>query len=370
MKRTLLSLLLVGSVSTAVFAGCNNDAIPDPSKMKPATTATATSSAPAATASVALPPMPKADPLAPTPKGLPDVKAPENNPISAERAALGKQLFFDKRLSKDGSTSCETCHVPEKGWTDGEVLSTKVGGAKAARHSPTMMNVAYNNVFYWDGRAETMEKNITAAWKGNMGAEDQAALAAKLNTIPGYLVQFKTVFGSEATPETVVKALATFVRTILNGDSAWDKAEAGDKKAVGDDEKKGFELFRNKAGCAACHAPPLYTDLDFHNVGIGMDAKEPDTGRGKITKDTKDDGKFKTPSLRSVGLHPPYLHNGSAATLEAAVDVMLSGGTKNANLDARMKKVTLTGPEKKQLMAFLKSLESPITAYPRPTLPQ
>src|SRR6185369_12663204 len=196
--------------------------------------------------------------------------------------------------------------------------------------SPTMINVGYNDVWYWDGRAETLEKNVEAAWKGQLGA-DPAAIAAALAKIPGYQVQFKTIFNGDPSPDSIAKALASFIRTIRSGGSPWDKYEKGDKKAVSEAATRGFELFRNKAGCAQCHAPPMYTDNGFHDVGIGYDKPEPDTGRGKIAKDEKLDGAFKTPSLRSVTAHAPFFHDGRSATIEDAVDYMLGGGIKDKN---------------------------------------
>jgi cytochrome c peroxidase len=332
----------------------------------------ASTSSAAPTASAApLPPMPAAPPLPATPAPLPELKATPDNPMTAEKVNLGKQLFFDKRLSKDGSASCETCHVPEKGWADGEKLSKKVGGAMNTRHSPTLWNAGYNDLFYWDGRAETLEKQIDAAWKSQMGA-DPAAIAAAIAKIPGYLVQFKTIYQSDPTGDTIVKSLAAFVRTLRSGGSAWDKYEAGDKKAVSDAAVKGFEIFRNKAGCAACHAPPLYTDNAFHNTGVGFgkDVKEPDIGRGKVTKDKKDDGAFKTPTLRSATTHPPYFHDGSGATFEEAVDFMLAGGIANDNRDARLKAaVKLSKVERENLLAFLQALEVKADGFERPKLP-
>lgn len=367
--RTLRLLIPVATAALLAALGCE-ETPPAPttaSTAKPTTTATGS----AAPTAAPLPPMPAAPPLPATPAPLPELKATPDNPLTAEKVALGKQLFFDKRLSKDGSASCETCHVPEKGWADGEKLSKKVGGAMNTRHSPTLWNVGYNDLYYWDGRAETLEKQIDAAWKGQMGA-DPAAIAAAIAKVPGYLVQFKTIYQSDPTGETIVKSLAAFVRTLRSGGSAWDKYEAGDKKAVSESAVKGFEIFRNKAGCAACHAPPLYTDNIFHNTGVGFDkdVKEPDLGRGKITKDKKDDGAFKTPTLRSATTHPPYFHDGRAASFEEAVDFMLAGGIANDNRDPRLKAaVKLSKTERDDLLAFLQALEVKADGFERPKLP-
>ncbi len=361
------------SAAFAAALGCEApQSTPSASSAKPAASTAASASASQSAAAKPLPPMPSAAPLAATPKGLPELKTPADNPQTAEKVSLGKQLFFDKRLSKDGSMSCETCHVPEKGWSDGNALSKKQNGDMNTRHSPPLWNVGYNEKYYWDGRAETLEKQIEAAWKGQMGA-DPAAIAQNIAKIPGYLIQFKTIFNTDPTSETIVKALASFVRTIQSGESAWDKFEAGDKSAVDESAKKGWDLFRNKAGCAACHAPPLFTDNGFHNTGVGFgkDVKEPDLGRGKITKDKKDDGLFKTPTLRSAETHAPYFHDGHIASFEEAVDLMLAGGIKNDNIDERLKKpVKLSKTERADLLAFLRALTVKADNYQRPKLPE
>ncbi len=219
--------LLVCAVSFSL-AACDESKL---QPQKPATTA-ATATATATVEAKPLPPMPAAAPLPTTPQQLPELKPPADNALTAEKVALGKQLFFDKRLSKDGSFSCETCHLPEKGWTDGKAFSTKADGKANTRHSPTLFNVGYNEQWYWDGRAQTLEKQIEAAWKSQMGA-DPAAAATAVGKIPGYTVQFQTIFGHDATPADVVQALGSFVRTLRSGDSPWDKYEKGDKKAVG-----------------------------------------------------------------------------------------------------------------------------------------
>jgi len=204
-----------------------------------------------------------------------------------------------------------------------------------------------------------------------MGA-DPAAVAEAIRKIPGYTIQFQTIFKHDATPADIVQALTSFVRTLRSGDAPWDKYEKGDKKAVGEDAVRGFDLFRNKAGCAGCHAPPLYTDNAFHDTGIGFDKPEPDPGRGKISKNEKENGAFKTPTLRSVTTHAPYFHDGRAATIEEAVDYMLGGAIKdkNPNLDAKLKPVKLSAKERADLLAFVKALEAPAAPFERPKLPE
>ena len=292
-----------------------------------------------------------------TPLGLPEAEAPADNPTSPERIALGKLLFFDKRLSKDGSASCETCHVHEKGWTDGLPLSTKVGGGVNTRNTPTLYNVAYLRAWYWDGRAPTLEKQIEAAWKGQMGA-DPAAVAKTIGGVEGYKPMFQKAFGADASPETIVKALGCFVRTLRSGNSPWDRYEHGDKAAVSEDAIAGYKLFTGAAHCSLCHAPPTYFDAGFHNVGVGLQKEKPDQGRGAITKDPKEMGAFKTPGLRSVTKTAPYFHDASAKTLEEAVGIMLKGGFPNPNLDEKLKPYDAKPEEVAQILAFLKALES------------
>jgi cytochrome c peroxidase len=327
-------------------------------------------------------PAPSPAPADPTARALPAVLAPADNPSTPEKVALGKQLFFDKRLSKNGDMSCETCHVPEKGWTDGNVLSKKADGSMNTRHTPTLINVGYYNEWYWDGRAPTLEGQITAAWKGQMGG-DPDAVAKKLNAIEGYKTAFEKAMGGPATAESIPKALAAFVRTIVSDDSPWDRYELKQNKtAVSEDAIKGFTVFSEVARCAQCHTPPLYSDTKYHNIGVGMDKPMPDGGRGKQleTVAQKDKqpappdarklfGAFKTPTLRSVTETGPYFHDGSGKTLEESADFLLAGGRKNPALDENLTPKELKPEEKAQLMAFLKSLTPESKPFERPTLP-
>jgi cytochrome c peroxidase len=229
--------------------------------------------------------------------------------------------------------------------------------------------VGYLTAWYWEGRAETLEKQVIAAWKGQMGG-DPDKVAADLAKIDGYKKAFKEAYAKDdISADDIVNALASYVRTVRSCNSPWDKSQNGDKAAVDESVKRGFELFRNKAGCAVCHVPPLYTDLKYHNVGIGMDKPEPDVGRSKISQDDKDKGAFKTTTLRSITLHPPYFHDGSAKTLEEAIDYMLTGGKGTDNLDSAFKKVELTPEERTDLIAFVKSLEGERPSFEKPELP-
>ena len=284
------------------------------------------------------------------------MKVPADNPMTAEKAALGRQLWFDTRLSGDGKLSCYSCHVNEKGLTDGKALGEGAFGKKLTRSSPTLWNVGYLAEWYWDGRAKTLEAQAAAAWtKVNMGASKPEEITAKLNAIPGYKKQFQKVFGQDATPDNVPKALACYMRTIISQTTAYDKS-LKDPAAMSDAAKRGYDVFK-RAKCDNCHSGVMFADQQYHNVGIGMKAATPDLGRFVVTKADKDKGAFRTPTLRDIARTAPYFHDGSAATLEEAVKIMTGGGIENENLDkVNLVKTELTADEMKDLIEFLKSL--------------
>ncbi len=305
-------------------------------------------------------PLPPAPHIPPTPAFLPKLEDPTDNPTTPEKVQLGHMLFYDKLLSKDRSMSCESCHHPELAWTEGRAVSPKVGGAMNKRNAPTMLNVAYHTSFYWDGRVATLEGVCKAAWTGQLGA-DPASIATALNTNGTYRGLFLRAFNAPPTADNIPMALAAFLRALKSGNAPFDKFEQGDKKAVSAQAKRGFEVFR-KANCALCHVPPLYTDFQFHNAGVGWDlADKRDHGRMDATKDPKDDGKFKTPTLRDIAKTAPYFHDGSVKTLDAAIDFMAVGGKKNPNLDEKLKPAKLSKKDKAALKAFLRSLSGTMT---------
>lgn len=299
--------------------------------------------------------------ILPLPAGLSgyeDMAIPADNAMTPEKVALGRQLFFDKRLSGDQSRSCYSCHVCEKGLTDG--LPKAIGAYEKAlpRHSPTLWNIGYHKEFYWDGRSGSLEKQAMAAWTGgNMGAKDkEAEIVGRINALEGYRQQFQKVFNSEATAENIMMAVSAFERTIVGGNTAYDRFRAGDQSALSEAAKRGYEVFK-EAKCDNCHAGILFTDLQFHNAGIGMDLPTPDIGRSSFTKKPEDTGAFKTPTLRDVARSAPYFHDGSAATLEDAVDIMLGGGKPNQYLDKKnLEKRNVTPEQRADLLEFLKSL--------------
>lgn len=302
-------------------------------------------------------------PLPPAPRGLEgkDLNVPADNPMTKEKAYLGKMLFFDKRLSKDGKMSCESCHVHEKAWTDGIQFSTKFDGTKNTRNSPSLYNVGYQPYYYWDGRAPTMEKNIEAAWKGHMGG-DPEAMAKTLAGIPAYADAFQAAFKAGPTGANIVAALTTFVRTLRSGDSAYDRGQMSEAA------KRGQTVFMTR--CAACHTPPLFSDLLFHNVGVGDPA---DVGRFKVTPDAPATTRaFKTPSLRGAYRSAPYFHDGSVPTLKEAITIMANAGVENEHLDPILKAFKAnpapTAQEIDDLVEFVKSLDSTET-FEAPKLP-
>jgi len=293
------------------------------------------------------------------PPGFEEVPVPADNPMTPEKVALGGQLFWDQRLSGDGTRSCASCHLCEHGLTDG--LATAVGAfaKKLPRSSPTLWNIGYHTELYWDGRSNSLEAQALAAWKGaNMGANPDSVSRA-LNAIPGYQAAFQKVFGTDASPDAVMKALAAYERTILCGSTAFDRWQQGEEKAVSERARQGWEIFRGKAACGTCHAGNLFTDLQYHNIGIGMDKENPDAGRNKVSKEDKDLGAFMTPTLRDVTRSAPYFHDGSVATLEEAVKLMAGGGKQNPHRDPKLKPVELTADEMGALIELLKALECP-----------
>ena len=294
---------------------------------------------------------------------------PADNPMTPAKVALGRQLFFDERLSADGSKSCYSCHVCEHGLTDGLPKAIGAGNKQLPRSSPTLWNVGYHQQFYWDGRSPSLEKQALAAWTGaNMGANADE-IVARLNALQDYKQQFQNVFQSDATSDSVVKAIAAFERTIISGNTAWDRWKAGDNTAISQSAWRGWNIFQ-AINCNRCHDGVLFTDQQYHNIGIGMDQKEPDVGRLKVTQNVQDTGAFKTPTLRDIEKSAPYFHDGSAKLLEEAVDIMLAGGKPNQYLDKKNLQPHKLLPEQREdLLNFLRSLTVDCK-FSKPPLPQ
>lgn len=308
----------------------------------------------------------------PVPLGLKAPDVPADNPVTDAKVDLGKRLYFDKRLSRDGTVSCATCHAPEKGWTDQAPVSTGIKGQKGGVSAPTVLNSAYMEFQFWDGRAPSLEEQAKGPIENplEMGFT-HAEVVALLKTIKGYAPLFKEAFGDEGIDiDRVAKAIATFERTILTGNSPYDRWQAGDKKAMSESAIRGHTLFHGKANCAICHDGFNFSNSDFHNIGVGMAAQNPNLGRFAQTNDVNHTGAFKTPTLRNLKHTAPYMHDGSEPTLEKVVDYYDRGGTANPHLDGRMKPLRLTAQEKKDLVAFMDALNGDPVAVKFPKMPE
>jgi cytochrome c peroxidase len=292
------------------------------------------------------------------PLGLMPIIWPPDNPYSAQKAYLGRLLYFDTRLSADGTVSCSSCHKPNLAFTDGVAVSTGVKGQKGTRNSPTVLNRAYSLAQFWDGRAMTLEEQVLGPMANpiEMG-NTHTAVVKTLKSVAGYRVLFTRVFGTDdITVDRVAKAIATFERTIQSGNAPYDRYKAGNPNAMTPQQIHGMNIFIDKAKCDKCHEGINFTSNSYANLGIGMDKPKPDLGRYTVTKDPKDWGAFKTPTLREIEHTAPYMHDGSLKTLEEVVDLYDKGGRPNKNLDERMKKLNLTAVEKKDLVEFLRAL--------------
>ncbi len=294
----------------------------------------------------------------PVPLGLLPVQFPKDNPYSPEKAALGKLLYFDARLSADNTVSCATCHAPELGFTDGKAVSDGIKGQRGGRSAPTVINRAYSLNQFWDGRAKSLEDQAGGPMQNSieMGNSHEGVVKS-IKGIPGYAPLFAKAFGSpEIDIDRTTKAIATYERTVLSGNSAYDRFKAGNKSALSAAQIRGMDIYFNKAKCDACHEGVNFTLNSFNNLGVGTDKPTPDAGRYEVTKNDADWGAFKTPTLRDIARTAPYMHDGSLATLEAVVDFYNKGGIKNKNLDERLKPLNLTPAEQTDLVAFMKSL--------------
>ena len=282
------------------------------------------------------------------------VPAPAGNPITAEKIALGRRLFFERRLSRDGRTACASCHNPARAFTDGRRLAVGVEHRLGRRNTPSLLNRAYGTTFFWDGRAATLEDQVQMALAGRTDLDLPAFdAAARLATDRGYATAFPSVFGSTISAEALVQALATFVRAQLSGASAFDRFAAGDRTALTPAARTGLALFNGKARCTRCHSGPLLSDEDLHNTGVSWGA---DPGRFEVTQRTEDRGRFKTPSLRNVAITAPYMHDGSMETLDDVIAFYDRGARANPNLDEQIRPLGLTMQEREAIVAFLRRL--------------
>ncbi|MFM7736245.1 MAG: cytochrome-c peroxidase [Alphaproteobacteria bacterium] len=313
------------------------------------------------------------------PRGLQKDAAfvPENNPVSDAKIELGRDLYFDTRLSKDDTVSCATCHAPEHGFAEPRKTSQGVGGKVGKRNAPTVINRLFSSNQFWDGRADDLEAQAKGPITNpiEMAMDSPEAVVKKLSAIPGYKALFAKAFGSdEVSMQRIADAIAAYERTVVSGDSPYDRYQAGDKKALTAQQLRGLELFNGKANCATCHASFNFSDENFHNLGVGWDESKKelaDVGRFEVSKADTDKGAFKTPTLRNITQTGPYMHDGSEATLREVVVLYNRGGNKNPWLSPKMKPLGLTEPEIDDLVAFLGALDGEVKAPGKPaTFPQ
>ncbi|HEY7544222.1 MAG TPA: cytochrome-c peroxidase [Blastocatellia bacterium] len=328
------------------------------------------------------------------PADLWEMLIPKDNPMTEAKVALGRDLYFDKRLSLDDSVSCATCHDPKTAFAQSTSVAEGVGAKKGARNSPTVLNAMFNVEQFWDGRAKSLEEQAKGPLINpiEMAMPSHEAVVSKLKKIPEYAKRFQEVFAHPINIDDIARAIAAFERTQLSGDSAFDRFNAGDRAALGEEAQRGFELFKGKARCVTCHefnaSSPFFTDFKYHNIGIGMKASAnfeqlarqvqqmaqsgkltaealdklslaegfSELGRFLVTRQPKDIGAFKTPTLRDIELTAPYMHDGSMKTLRETIEFYNKGGEGNPNLDGGIRKLDLTEQEISDIEAFLKSL--------------
>ena len=304
-----------------------------------------------------------------------EVPQPKDNKLTPERIELGKLLYFDKRLSKDDTISCATCHHPYRGWTDQDPTSKAVGfeGRVGPRNSPVVLNTAYQKHQFWDGRARSLEEQalgpIQAGVEMNMPLDE---LVPKLNKIKGYVELFEKAYPGEGlTKKTLAKAIASFERTVVSTESPFDRYAKGDKNAMSKEAQKGFELFKGKAHCVDCHDGFNFTDGSFHNIGLNDgELKGKELGRYNVKKRAAWYGVMKTPTLRDVTKSYPYFHDGSVKTLEEATVICSSGGRYEHNVKNKsdaMKDRGLTRAEVDDIVSFMKALTGPDLKIDIPT---
>jgi len=285
------------------------------------------------------------------------VPQPRSNPITADKVALGQMLFFDPRLSGSGTISCATCHNPGLGWGDGLPKGLGHMSSKLDRHTPTILDVAFGEPYFWDGRAVTLEDQakgpLIAVKEMNMSLETALPL---LRSLPGYIEAFGRAFPGQAISlDTIASAIASFERTVISNDAPFDRWIKGDDKAIPAAAVRGFVLFNGKANCAVCHSTWRMSDDGFHDIGLHDD----DRGRAAIAPGIVQlEHAFKTPTLRNITQRAPYMHDGSLPTLDAVIDHYDGGFEPHPSLDTNIHALGLTPGERADLLAFLDAMTS------------
>jgi cytochrome c peroxidase len=328
---------------------------------------------------------------------LPEMPIFPENPLTPEKVELGKKLFFDRRLSGDGTMACATCHSPETGYSDGLAISLSYPTTRNWRNASSLINLAYNDAFFWDGRATSMEEQalfpVMSAFEMNQNLD---FLEEELKEVPEYVEAFQNVFGGEITRERVGMALAAFQKTIISKDSPLDRYLKGEEGALTAVQKEGYDIFVGKGNCIACHNGPNLTDNKFYNLGVpenpdvvddsrisatrrftakvsGYKAYRTlteDPGRYLVTKDRKDWKAFKTPTLREAALTGPYMHNGVYQSIEEVIEFFNKGGGDDPNRTPLLKPLNLSDDEKLTLEVFLKeALKGDLVFVKMPEVP-
>jgi cytochrome c peroxidase len=267
---------------------------------------------------------------------------PEDNPLTAEKIATGRRLFFDARLSRSGSIACASCHDPARAFSDGQPIAVGVFGRQGRRNAPALINRGYGRAFFWDGRALSLEEQVVKPIQDPNEMDLPVDLAASRAGV---------------SVETLAQSLASYVRSILSGDSAYDRFIGGDRTALSAEQRQGLEIFRGRGNCTACHAGPNLSDERFHNTGVAW-------RDGTLHDDGREHGAFKTPTLREAVRSAPYMHDGSIATLEQVVDFYDGGGRPNPNLAAEIRPLRLNAEDKRSVVLFLESLSGTIREGP------
>jgi cytochrome c peroxidase len=295
---------------------------------------------------------------------------PANNQFTRDRWELGRTLFFDTQLSGAGDLSCASCHNPQKAWGDGLPKAFGTGHKQLGRRTPTVLNTAWAAALFWDGRAETLEQQalgpIASAGEMNMPLD---RLVESLNASPEYKTAFRRAYGvNSITTQEIAKAIATYERTVVSAPSPFDAWVAGDNNAVSEDAKRGFLLFNTKANCASCHSGWRFTDDSYHDIGV----PSADSGRARIIPGIESiQFAFKTPTLRNAVERAPFMHDGSERTLEDVIELYDKGGrVRRPSLSPEIKPLHLTPREKRDLVAFLKTLSSGDSAAASPLVPR
>jgi cytochrome c peroxidase len=300
------------------------------------------------------------------PAGFPTLPVPAGNSLTDARVSLGKRLFYDKQVSRTSEISCSSCHLADNAFADPRRFSVGVEGRVGTRNAPSIVNLAYNTSFFWDGGAPTLEQQVIGPIINPLEMDMKLGdVVARLARDPSYVEAFQSAYGTEPIPGSLTKAIASFMRTIVSGDSRYDRYQQGDRSALTPSEIRGLKIATGERGeCFHCHVGFNLTNNAFRNDNLYE--RYEDIGRAKVTELDSDVGKFKVPTLRNVALTAPYMHDGSLATLEDVVEHYSTGGILNPNSDPTIQPLDLTAQEKTDLVAFLKSLtDENLIADPR-----